>query len=179
MSSRYRRYDHRIKNMIAETGDPKLFPDLAIPLSTAREWIKKGPQKVVSLSSFDTSKEFLIEENQRLQNEIESVKIEQDLVVKTFRIFGFQLQYRRLPQEEFKKDVISSIKAAAKRIPLSRCLDLIGLSRSRYTAWINREKDCLLADRSSCPQLTPTRLTPDEISSIKSMIEDPGLCCSC
>ncbi len=58
MSSRYRRYDHRIKNMIAETGDPNLFPDLAIPLSTAREWIKKGPQKVVSISSFDSSKEF-------------------------------------------------------------------------------------------------------------------------
>jgi hypothetical protein len=47
MQRRYRRYDHRIKNMIAESGDPCLFPDLAIPLSTAREWIKRGPNAEV------------------------------------------------------------------------------------------------------------------------------------
>jgi len=42
-------YDHRIKMMIAQSGDPNLFPDLAIPLTTARHWIRHGIKPVVTL----------------------------------------------------------------------------------------------------------------------------------
>ena len=43
MNSRSRRaYDHRIKEQIAETGDPGLFPELAIPRATVRSWIRRG-----------------------------------------------------------------------------------------------------------------------------------------
>ena len=45
----HRAYDHRIKRLIADAGDPNLFPSLKIPPSTAREWIKKGSFDVVTL----------------------------------------------------------------------------------------------------------------------------------
>ena len=44
-----RAYDHRIKEQIAETGDPGLFPELEIPRSTVRSWIRRGMGSVVCL----------------------------------------------------------------------------------------------------------------------------------
>ena len=35
-------YDHRLKQAIVETGDPDLFPELSIPESTARIWMRRG-----------------------------------------------------------------------------------------------------------------------------------------
>ncbi len=51
MSSRYRLYDHRIKNMIAETGDPNLFPDLAIQ---AKRPVRLLPSKKIDLLLYGT-----------------------------------------------------------------------------------------------------------------------------
>ena len=39
---RYRSYDHRLKRAIATSRDPALFPELAIPRSTALGWIRRG-----------------------------------------------------------------------------------------------------------------------------------------
>ena len=44
-----RTYDHRIKQLIAASGDLNLFPDLSIPRSTARHWIRFDIASVVAL----------------------------------------------------------------------------------------------------------------------------------
>ncbi len=44
-----RTYDHRIKQQIAKAGNPELFPELEIPRSTVRSWIRRGMGSVVSL----------------------------------------------------------------------------------------------------------------------------------
>ena len=44
-----RTYDHRIREAIVRTGNPKLFPQLNIPRSTARAWIRRGERDVVTL----------------------------------------------------------------------------------------------------------------------------------
>jgi hypothetical protein len=50
MTPRERRaYDHRIKSRVVATGNPSLFPQLAIPRSTAKSWIRRGEREVVSL----------------------------------------------------------------------------------------------------------------------------------
>ena len=36
-----RTYDHRIREVICETGDPDLFPELKIPRSTIRNWFRR------------------------------------------------------------------------------------------------------------------------------------------
>jgi hypothetical protein len=36
-------YDHRTREMICETGDPDLFPELKIPRSSIRSW-REGAQ---------------------------------------------------------------------------------------------------------------------------------------
>lgn len=44
-----RAYDHRIKHLIVKSGDPDLFPELNIPRSTAKHWIRCGLKAVVEL----------------------------------------------------------------------------------------------------------------------------------
>ncbi len=43
-----RTYDIRLRNAIARSGDPDLFPDLSIPRSTALQWIRQGVKDVVT-----------------------------------------------------------------------------------------------------------------------------------
>ena len=47
------RYDHRLRNAIVETGNVNLFPELSIPPSTARDWIRKGQANVITASEFE------------------------------------------------------------------------------------------------------------------------------
>jgi hypothetical protein len=43
------RYDHRLRNLVHNTGDMTIATDLGIPRSTARGWVGKAPKVVVSL----------------------------------------------------------------------------------------------------------------------------------
>jgi hypothetical protein len=43
-----RTYDYRIQEAICETGDRDLFPELNIPRSTIRSWIRLGPPDVIA-----------------------------------------------------------------------------------------------------------------------------------
>jgi hypothetical protein len=43
-----RSYDHRNREMICETGDPDLFPELKIPRPTIRRWLHRVIPDVVT-----------------------------------------------------------------------------------------------------------------------------------
>ena len=47
--SRQRVYDHRLRKLVWETGNPDLFPDLAIPRSTLAGWLREPPPEVVTV----------------------------------------------------------------------------------------------------------------------------------
>jgi len=44
-----RRYDHRLQDLVRRTGDVTIATDLGIPRSTARGWLAKAPNVIVSL----------------------------------------------------------------------------------------------------------------------------------
>ena len=44
MRKEYRRYDHRLRNMIARSGSIDDLLNLKIPKSTLKSWIKNGPK---------------------------------------------------------------------------------------------------------------------------------------
>jgi hypothetical protein len=46
--------DHRIRGAIVASRDPNLFPELNIPPSTARTWLKSGANEVVTVRSAET-----------------------------------------------------------------------------------------------------------------------------
>jgi hypothetical protein len=43
-----RAYDHRMRDLVCEERDPRLFRHLGAPRSTAARWIRRGPPIVVS-----------------------------------------------------------------------------------------------------------------------------------
>ena len=49
MSACRRAYDHRLREMTCEEGDPHLFTALGIPRSTSVSWLRRGPREVVTL----------------------------------------------------------------------------------------------------------------------------------
>jgi hypothetical protein len=55
-----RSYDHRIREMICETGDPALFPELKIPRSTIRSWLHRGIPDVVTCELLSAEKTELL-----------------------------------------------------------------------------------------------------------------------
>ena len=130
----YRNYDHRLKRAIWKSGDPDLFPHLEIPPSTAKGWIRKGVPFVVTADEFDQDTEVLVIENQRLRNEVARIKATQGLQSFTFKLFGLQIQYRRLPLADSKEMLLAAISGAAKTIGLAIALQAIGLSMARFRA---------------------------------------------
>ena len=48
MASCRKSYDHRLRDLTCEEGDPKLFHHLGVPRSTAASWIRRGQRPVVS-----------------------------------------------------------------------------------------------------------------------------------
>ncbi|NRA64507.1 MAG: DDE-type integrase/transposase/recombinase [Pseudobacteriovorax sp.] len=162
----YRCYDHRIKQMIADTGNPNLFPQLKIPQSTSREWIKKKTFDVVTLPELNYSNDELATQVSQLKDEIETLKTKQKLVIFTFRIFGFRLQYQRLPKAENKQLLLEAIQAAAKQLSLKACLNAIGLSLARYRNWLKSNASCELENVAQCPRHHPTALSNTEIGKI-------------
>ena len=165
--ARYRAYDHRVKQMIFESGHPDLFPSLKIPRSTALTWIRRGVQPVVTLPSLDLPVQELAKENESDRQELNAAAAAQKLTHFTFRVFGMQIQYQRLPNEESKTMILTAIKNATKVLTLKTSLQLIGLTAARYHFWVKRQVVCRLEDAKSCPKQQPTRLTIDEIEKIR------------
>ena len=143
----YRVYDHRIKQAIARSGNPDFFPALAIPRSSAMTWIRRGVREVVTVAELDADHITLLQKIASLEWALQAQIAKGELVVFTFRIFGLQIQYHRLPDAHTKATVLARIKKAAALLPLSECLDAISLSAARYHNWIKREVKCLLPDQ--------------------------------
>ena len=51
----YRRYDPRLKNLVAKSNDLSQFLALGIPVSTLRQWQKNGVLDFFTLPQFELS----------------------------------------------------------------------------------------------------------------------------
>ena len=169
MTTTYRRYDPRLKNLVAKSGNIDRFKQYGIPASSLRQWVKDGPKEFFTLPEFEMDSSSLVRETLALKSQIEVLRAKHELLSKTIKIFGFQIQFRRLPQPESKSDILAAIKSAMQTISLQVCLELIGLSSARYFHWIKRQVTCALKDQSTCPRVSPTKLTTSEINKIKDL----------
>jgi predicted ester cyclase len=92
--SEYRRYDPRLKNLVADSEDIRKFLKYGISLSTLREWKKNGVREFFTIPELDWNTSDLIAENMTLKAKLVAVTAEHGLVLNTIRIFGFQIQYK-------------------------------------------------------------------------------------
>ena len=164
-----RSYDHRIREIVCQTGNPRIFQHLHIPRSTTASWLSRGHRSVVSLDwQHDIAS--VLEENERLKRRTQRQTAIIVLLVVLLKLSGFRLDEQRLPDGKAKAKVLRAVDRCKDALPLKSALRLVRLSPARYHAWKRAEKRCDLDDRSSCPRSHPTQLTPAEVSTIKEMV---------
>ena len=92
------------------------------------------------------------------------------LVTSVFSFFGLSIDWRRVPAGESKDKLLKAIIDCSAHVPLSRCLAIIGLSTTRFYRWRKLAVQCQLDDHPSCPRLTPSKLTAQELAEMRELV---------
>ncbi len=166
------RYDHRLRDLVHRTGDVTIATDLGVPRSTARGWLRRAPEVVVSLDVTRLSERELHREILQLRRRVDKLAALLRLVLALLRASGFTLSRARLPDGRAKMRILRAIDRARGCIPVRALLRFVSLSPSRFHAW-RRQDACALDDQSSCPRTSPHRLTPSEVRVIEHMVTAP------
>ena len=100
---RQRSYDHRLRNLVRQSGDPRIATDLGVPRSTVKGWLRETPRQVVTLDVLDMREPELQLELLRLRLQIQKLRALLRLLAVLLRISGFSLANQRLPEEQREK----------------------------------------------------------------------------
>ena len=164
-----RTYDPRLRELVRETGDPRIVADLGIPRSTVSGWLHSDPRHVVSIDVVQKTDTDLQLEILKLRRRVRILQSLVRLLLAIVRLSGYRLDGERLPDGLDKARVLSAIDRARRALPLRTVLRVIRISAARYHAWKRAEGVCELDDRTSCPRSVPGQLTPTEVAAIREM----------
>ena len=167
------RYDHRLRDLVRRTGDVSIATDLGVPRSTARGWLDKAPEIVVSLDVTDLRGPELQQEILRLRRRVKKLTALLRLALALLRSSGFTLTHERLPNGGAKIRILRAVDRAREFAALRTLLGFLRLSPSRFHSWRRLQHACALDDQSSCPHTSPHRLTPLEVRAIEDMVTAP------
>lgn len=162
-----RTYDHRIREAIVASGDPNLFPELNIPPSTTRTWLKEGCRAVVGFSDDETALRIRLT---RLEKQLRVLREIVRLLLAWKKVSGATLDHRRLNEGAKKNRLLRAIDRACTIMPLKAALKIVGLTRGRYHSWANREHLCQLDDRPSCARRRSGRLSFEEVRRMGDLV---------
>ena len=91
------------------------------------------------------------------------------LVVVAFKVAEFSFDRVRIPDGGRKRRLLRAIERTRTHLPLRDVLRLIGMSSTRYHAWLGKQ-ECGLDDQRCCPRTTPQQLTREESHAIRDMV---------
>ena len=163
-----RRYDHRFRDFVYETGDVELAVKNGVPRSTARDWSRLASPKVISLDLESMSERELRREVIELRERNATLLATLRLVIVLLKACEVTLRRRRMPDGEKKRRLLRAVDRAKQVLPFRAALQVIGLTKSRYYDW-KRQEECELDDVTSCPQSHPQQLTTEERETVKDM----------
>ncbi len=163
------RYDHRLRHLVQTTGDLNLAVRHGVPRSTARGWLKQGRTQVVTLDVLDTDTTKMQQEILRLRHRLTRTLCLLNLLMVALKVSEFSLDRVRIPQGDAKRRLLRAIERSRAHLPLRRTLSLIGMSTTRYHAWLGNQ-ECGLDDQPYCPKRSPQQLTQTEVNTIRDMV---------
>jgi len=164
-----KQYDHRLRRLIQTTGDLELAVRHGVPRSTARGWLKQSRTDVVSIDVLDMDAEALQREVLSLRRRVSRLLSLLNLVVVAIRVVDFSFDRVRIPDGTRKQRLLQAIERTRRHLPLREVLKLIGMSSTRYHAWLGKQ-ECGLDDLSCCPKSLPQQLTLEESQAIRNMV---------
>ncbi len=162
-------YNHRLRRLIQKTGDLELAVRHGVPRSTARGWLKQASTDVVSIDVLDMDAEALQREVLHLRRRITRLLALLHLVVVAIKVPEFSFDRIRIPDGARKQRLLRAIERTRAHLPLGEVLKLIGMSSTRYHAWLGKQ-ECGLDDQPCCPRSTPQQLTRQEYLAIRDMV---------
>ena len=164
-----KQYDHRLRQLIQNTRDLDLAVRHGVPRSTARGWLKQSRTDVISIDVLDMDAEALQREVLFLRRRVTRLLTMLHLVVVAFKVAEFSFDRVRIPDGARKQRLLRAIERTRTHLPLRGVLKLIGMSSTRYHAWLAKQ-ECGLDDQPCCPRTTPQQLTRAEHLAIKDMV---------
>ena len=172
-SARRRTYDPRIREAIVSAGDPTLFSELSIPRSTKHTWLRRGAPRVVVAN--DNDEPDLRIQIARMSRQIEVLSAVVRLLVALVRATNIRLASQRVPTAAAKMRILRAIERASHKIGRKAALKIVGLREGRLRRWQRAETKYELDDAPPCPRSFPTRLTFQERTAMRDMVEDHAL----
>ena len=166
-------YDHRLRNLVQRTGDVRVATELGVPRSTARGWLVETPRVVVCLDAAEFTEPELRQEVLKLRRRVRKLRALLRLALALLQTSRFRLSVARLPEGRDKLRILRAVDRAREHVPLRALLRFLCVSPSRFHAWCRRKHGCVLDDHSSCPRISPSRLMPLEVRTIKDMVTSP------
>ena len=163
-------YDHRLRNLVCRTKDVDLAAQFGVPRSTARSWLRRGPQEVVRCDDFELDAEELRLQVVQLKCRTQVLLAIIRLLLVLVRMSGARLDGKCVPDGTEKTTVMRGIQRAARILPLRVALRIVGLKPARYHAWRRVDDPCKLDDLRSCPNARPTQLAPKEVRAMHQMV---------
>jgi transposase InsO family protein len=165
-----RAYEHRLRDLVRQTGDPGIAVRVGVPRSTAAGWLKAPPPPVLTIRNIDAAEEALRIEVCRLQQRVLRLTVLVRVLFVGLRACHLDLARRRISSGKDKGLLLRAIDRAHQAMPLHKILRPIGLSPARFHSWKKAASACPLNDQLSCPKTSPQRLTADEIQTIGEMV---------
>jgi len=166
-----RSYDHRLRDLVRQSGDVKIATRLGVPRSTAASWLRRTELSIVTAEPLSIREKQLQAEVVHLRRRVQVFRAVLRLLVAFLRVLGVELDWRRQPSGDAKPCLLRAIDRAKSCLKLRHVLRIVGLSPSRYHAWRRSELRYELADQVSCPSSSTHRLSRAEIQIIREMVE--------
>ena len=135
MRSTPKTYDTRVREVIARSGNPDLFPELDIPRSTRATWVRRGPRNVVGLDSTLDEDAALLDRIAKLEHRACVLTAVLRLTLTMLRLSGFRIDLQRIPDGRQKQALLFAVTKARGVLPLASVLKVLHLSAARYHAW--------------------------------------------
>ena len=127
-----RRYDHRLRHLVHETGDVHIALQNGVPRSTARDWSRLSAPDVVTLDVTAMSELPLQKEVILLRRRNAKLIAFLRLVVVLLRVCEVTLARRRFADGVKKRRLLRAVQQSRSALPLRTVLRIIGLSATRY-----------------------------------------------
>ncbi len=136
-------------------------------------WLRRPAHATFTLDELSMGEPDLRAEVLRLRRRVEKLRALARILVATIHAFGIDLGRHRVPDGDSKAALLRAVQRGQIVLGLRKSLAVIGLSPSRFHAWKRTAKGCQLDDHSSCPKVSPHRVTSREIQTMKEMVTSP------
>ena len=157
-------YDHRLKQLVHQTGKIDIAMQNGVPRSTAYGWLTNSRSDVVTLDVFDVDVAGLEREVIQLRRRCVRLIALLRLIITVMKMSGFSMSRVRLPDEQAKQRVLRAIEQARVHFTLRAALRVIGMTHGRFHDWTR--EGCGPYDRNCCPKSSPHQLTQAEVNTI-------------